>query len=210
MKSKIVSKYFDSFDPEECIYLPVQIENISGATRRQVGEWIKRGIISVPDKAPGRGNARIHSFWNLMEAIIATEYGKIAHIQLLSDSMNQLQRHRNTVFQWLDSQFSSQINAESIPDMRQDEKFQLYMLISENASAKNDKSINPIVHIATDKAGYMSILQPENTLRKISPKALSKIKVFRPELPLIEISINLTHVFFKAVAGEINLRLHKK
>ena len=78
----LVTDSGERFDPIKRSYSLNDVMQVSGASRRQVDEWIKTDIISA-DQNPGKGKARSYSFLNIYEAALAFSFGRIIHLHHL-------------------------------------------------------------------------------------------------------------------------------
>lgn len=76
-------------DPERQAFSSSEIAQYSGATIRQIGEWIEKGIVTAGQN-PGRGVRREFSIWHLLEASMATYFSVFSHIRILEACLPQL------------------------------------------------------------------------------------------------------------------------
>lgn len=127
----LVTDRGQKIDPDLQSFNSAELKKYTQTTKRQLGEWIRRGIISVAEEAPSRGKSRSFSFWNLLEAMIAVEFGRFAHMQLLEDCMGKIREMKGRIQEEICERVQSEITAGDLKRLFEEREGHLFLVISD-------------------------------------------------------------------------------
>lgn len=191
----LVTKNGQQIDPERRTYLAPDIENYTGATRRQITEWVNRHIISA-DIEVGRGNAREYSFWNVFQASVAKGFGVIGRMKMLEDTVRYL--FKTEILNAITQPLPNQSDIKAIKKLREEEDKHIYMFIGSHDPLKDFLDIKKsyvVSHIGVKQNGkFVPIALVDPSSKKSQAAAKEWIQY---EMPDAYLFVDLTRIYCK-------------